>query len=140
MNEINTLMYLAAHAPRHIPSWFRPAIKSVDERMAGLKRPDPELFFIDTVTESAITLAKDWSHDPVYDLVGYAKGSYGNLFTKQDFDELARFETAMREFRAKEKEATHARKQDRYFAWRLYFAEQLAQRLRTIATTVPVHR
>lgn len=137
--SIDALVVLAAHAPHEIPEWFEPDISPFKERAPKLT-PSPELS----------KLCEGWRRDPCFDLFDFAEGEKIEIpngfypyseevgvvprtrdyeITKEDESFLADYQIAWKAYWRKSAEWEKYRNQEKYFQWRVFYAEEVLGRI-----------
>jgi hypothetical protein len=114
-NRTDELLYLAAHAPTEIPSWYQPVFKD----LVDPPRPAPPDVIADAV--------KEWKDRDRRRLRTYFEddeqtGRKGNQALAKLADE---YEYALKNWTSECYRRSEARQVARYFAWRWFWADQM---------------
>lgn len=130
MSYAERLERAALQAPDNIPGWF-------DE----YENPElPRYPSVETLPTHLRFFVRGWTHDPVFDLYSMNEGSSIPIapayegsakheLTETDIGLLAVFQRNYEEARKKRQQAEKQLQINRYFAWRIYFAETLIKKI-----------
>ncbi len=106
--------FFAAHAPTEIPEWFQ-----TPNLVLRGPRPQPADYF---PSEEAQRLARDWTRDPIYEL-------QEALDERNLTGATTTFCQDMNAWWAEGVEVDRKNQQTRYFAWRRFYGEQMAEEM-----------
>lgn len=114
MSANSSQIFFAAHAPTEIPAWFEHQAPGDCPEL-----PDPY-----QLPEKVRQLAVDWVQEHCFDL--QCDGSF------EDAEILAQFEKDWSAAFAARETWRKRNERARYFQWRLYYAEQMANSFETL--------